>query len=70
MKSLNVQHEILSLSYTTDARKSFDFFISESILPLHQVAGMAKTDTIITVNVLLWIFLCNLLDEGVGLIFC
>ncbi len=70
MKSLNVQHEILSLSYTTDARKSFDFFISVSILPLHQIAGMAKTDTTITVNALLWIFLCNLVDEGVGLIFC
>jgi hypothetical protein len=70
VKSLNVQHEILSLSYTTDARKSFDFFISVSILPLHQIAGMAKTDTTITVNALLWIFLCNLVDEGVGLIFC
>jgi hypothetical protein len=70
VKSLNVQHEILSLSYTTDARKSLDFFISVSILPLHQIAGMVKTDKTITVYVLLWVFLCNLLDEGVGLIFC
>ncbi len=70
MKSLNVQHEILLLSYTTDARKSSDFFISVSILRLHQIAGMVRTDTTITVNVLLWILLCNLLNEGVGLIFC
>jgi hypothetical protein len=70
VKSLNVQHEILLLSYTTDARKSFDFFISVSILPLHQIAGMVRTDTTITLNVLLWLFLCNLSYEGGGLIFC
>lgn len=60
-----------SCSHTQPMHVShFDFFISVSILPLHQIAGMVKTDTTITVYVLLWIFLCNLLDEGVGLIFC